>query len=218
MHFRSFFVLSTLWVFGFPIAVPKEGNSDEALSVRDDVLGLEDFSDPLATSPPPTSDISRGGDVIDQPVSAGVQLSSNSPGSTLLAQNAYSNGDANDPVTGAILGGLGLGVDLFLDRIHEVNQVLQDDHPNVKVTGVNPLIKTPRKDEQAPQAGAAARPAGVTPDTGTGGGKPGSADPCPRLLYEPRLLAWCDLGERGSVEIKRTFIRVNGSPCGFCSH
>lgn len=216
MHFRSCFLFSTLWVFGFPIAVPKERNSDETLSVRDDALASEDPPDLHATSPPPTGLLSSswtsgGGDITSQPVSNGAKLSSDSPGSTLLAQTVYDNGDGVDPFIEAILGGLGAGAGLFLDRNHEVNRVFQDDHPNVKVTDINPFIKNPPKEDD--KGGAATLPGKATPSRATDTGETDAAAPCPPVIFGERIVPWCDGGIPGSVFYKDDAVCVNGYHC-----
>ena len=219
MHFRSCFLLSTLWVFGFPIAVPKKGSLDDASLVRDDALFSEDFSDALITSPPSTGPLSAsltsgGGDIINQPVSDRAKQPSDSSGSTLLAQNAYGNGAGVDPITGIILGGLGAGIGLLLNGISDVNQRFQGDHTTkVKDTDLNSFKKTPPSEND--EAGAATQPGRATPNTATDTGKTDAGGPCPPEEFADRIVPWCDSGTPGNIGLIKgtTLITVIGYPC-----
>lgn len=219
MRFRSCFLLSTLWVFGFPIAVPKEGSLDEASLVRDDALFSEDFSDSLITSPPSTGPLSTsltsgGGDIINQPVSDRAKQPSDSSGSTLLAQTTYGNGAGVDPITGLIWSGVGAGVGLLLDGIHDVKQLFQDHHTTeVKVTDPNSFIKNPPSEND--KAGAATQPGRATPNTATNTGGTDADGLCPPEEFGERIMPWCDRGTPGNIGLIQgtPIMTVIGYPC-----
>lgn len=214
MRFRSCFLLSIFSIFGFPIAVPNEGNPealhrrDDALSIRNDGDVSNNFLDQPSTSTPTTSTswTSGGEDPGNQPLSDEVQPLSNSPSakSTILAQNAYSDGvnPASEWLLGPLIEGLGVGYKTFLDRTHAVHQGLEDDDAssNGKV-----------------HEGATSNPAGATPGAATDNHETQSDDSCPAKYFGPRTLAWCDSGDRDAIEERDGITYVHGyaRPCTF---
>ena len=228
MRFPFCLIWSTFLVLGFPVAVPviEKGNSD----------ALNDFFDPLSTSPPLVNSLFTGPTLtnplstswssgnensIDQQLADGTQplstknrLSSDTnTGSTLLAQNAYSN---DIPGVGAAALWFGGAVVAGWNYLHslgqDVNPASQDDHSNIEGTG------TPSKDDKTQQGGATTTPAGAIPQPAADTGEIDPANPCPVELYAARTLAWCDSGFRGSVRVNRGNVLVWGYACTLFAH
>ena len=243
MHFRSCFLLSTFSVFAFPLAVSNEGNSDaldsldkalsvpgdtgtrtQAPSTTDDLDAGNIFKQPLLegaqklsteTQPPSipstgTSILALAGDgntetTFKQPLIDRTQPIPDVP--SIVAQNFYNPGDDDNSLAETLLWPIFAGYGL----LHEgINRVFSQDSPNVKVPNT-PFIKTPAN----PQDGATTNPAaGARPETSTHYGESDSGDLCPPQIYKERVLAWQDLGLKGSVKVKRGVgIIVLGFPC-----
>lgn len=239
MRFRSCFLLSNFLVFGFPLAVQKEGNldashkPDEALNVRDGVDASKDFA--ATTSMSWSSD---GRNIFDQPLSDEAQsLSTNiqspskdftgrpdsvpSTGSFLLADGITDEVPGLSGVGAAAAVGAAGTLDLLGGRIHDVNLLLDDNPTNVKV--INPLIRA--KKDPGVKEGGGAQAGTITKQSGSGtgaaadGGAIDMSNLCPYERFAFRTLAWCDLGDPTSVLLRIGFgIVVHGYNCTLLPH
>lgn len=199
-------------VFGLPLAVPEEGNSEalhklhEALSIRDDidtnsqspsVIPNTWSSEQALTDESPDG---NAGNIFKQlpPEGEGAPPLPNVPssGSSLLAQ-AFT-GDT--PGGGAVEIGVSAAAAAyaaFLQRLGDLHQVFKDDHPDVMVKDI-PLVENPKEKSQAGATPRVATP-GVQQNPATVKGGTDSGNLCPEEIMETRALPWCDYGFPGSV-------------------
>lgn len=229
MRFRSWFLLSSFLVFGFPLAVRKVHDLDETLSIRNDADASKSF-----TATPFRSLTSNAGNVFDQPLadkaqplstqnqspsgsSAGLSNIVPSTGSSLIADNVFDgSGSWGSGVSGAAAAFGAAALDLLGGRIDDVNLLLDDNPKDVKV--INPFIRS--KMDDGAENGGTVQGTTLTDQGGAGaaseGGGAGTTTgvPCPIERFGLRNLAWCDLGYPTSVAIREGYeIIVRGYQC-----
>lgn len=228
MRLRSCFLLSTLFVSAFPLAVPNEGNPGE-LHGPDEVLSVRDDADTKKQSPSVSSlgssilDLTNDnngndGNIFTQqlPEEDEAQLLGkvpNTAGSSLIAFDdgiPGIGGAAEVSISAAVAAIVAL-----LNRMHDVNQVFQDDSPNVKVKNF-PFFEDPA----SPLDDKTTQPApGATPGTGTAYRSFDIDVLCPSILFGTRKVAWSDQGSPFAIKIRiGVGITVTGDICTFSHH
>lgn len=228
MRFSSCFLVSNFFIFGFPLAVKREKNSNaihrsnEGLLVRDDADASKDFTTTLSTSLN-----SDGRNLFDQPLSTQNQLPSSkystdlpglvsSTGSSLIAQNVGEEIQrAAAGANAALWGGVGAGFGALWESIQDLGNPStppkKDDGTNQGGTTQGPTMTN---------KGGTVQGTTITRQGGTGaaadGGEATLDAPCGDPRFGFRSLAWCDTGDPSSVMIVNGYeVRVFGYPCKF---
>lgn len=213
MRFCSVFLLSNFLIFGFPLAVQKEENSDalresdRALSARDDVVASATLPVSLNTDDPGLTGLDPGS------------------GSSLLAQTTNEAPGWGLGHVESVVNTAGAMFDVLGNRVDHVGDALGDDYPtNVKVTfpsmglrkegaaqGASNPGQTPGKQEGADPERAIEKQEGTGAATGDEGSRPLTD------YLALKIIAWCDYGHPWSFIKAGKLLNVKGYACMFFS-
>lgn len=219
MRLRLCFFLSSLFVFGFPLAVQKDGDSadltkpDKALSVRDDADASQDTAPWTGISGGPNSPyqlLATNSQLLSTPDSPSKDSAGSpglipSTGSSLLAESLVDDipggKAAVDAAAAGTAGTAAYLLELFLNRADDVNFLLNDypTDPN------NVRIGVPKTEVEIVGGGKSNIPQVSAPGRNNFPVPPAVVGRCSLEPDPERVFPWCDNGEGSVAEMN-----VNG--------